>query len=484
MGSLSSHVKKAGKAGVVTATGNYSVYFLTIVAQLWLTRMLLPAEFGTYAIVTIAVEVAYAVLMIEFSTVALYRMEDENVFHTAVVMASLWVLLLALICLVLGNALDAWFQRELIVVGTVLLISKAIFGIGAIYAAYLEKDYGFGLMTVLRGFSKAVGIGIGLVAANLNYGVFSLLAIDAIYYALSSVLAIGCSRLQLNVRAFKWDLARFIIKNGSSQVLFRISGILLYRGPLLAIEILTSNRALVGLAERAFYIAGLANAVASSFHTKVAFILFKNLSANEPEYRQFLAFLLWLTSRLLLPLVFVLAGFSTEIINVAFGPKWRPSAKFLEDLALYSACAIIFTILTQVLLVQWRIIIVSLTQGVLALVTVAVAILCKQLSEDLVWIASAVSFSFLLGCVFFFVLTHKGISSACHLGFGTLVPLILAAVVGKASAGIGAYGMAIVGLGVLLVVCLVDFLQYRYFLRSALQALRRLAEARHGRTDG
>lgn len=360
-------MRQAIRGSMIVATGNYLVYAATILAQLWLIRLLAPADYGFYAIVIVIVELTYVLLMVEFATACVYRMEDDNVFHTAVLMAIVWCGGVTLLLWLIGPLAKHWIDDKTWSFVTILVFAKTAYGVGAVYGGYIERDLKLGYLTVVRSLSRIVALMFGIFLAENGYGVQALLAIDILNYALATILTIIVSPLKVRWRHYSIALGKIVLQKGYSQFQFRLSGIVLYRSPVMLVEAITGDKALVGLIDRAMYVAGLANAVTSAFHSKIAFIVFRRLSSIPGALSHNLDILLWIIPRLLSPIPVLFVAYSDSIVTWLFGEQWHLLAPILRGLAAFSIIVVVYNVLNQALMGLDSLKKVTITQWVMCL---------------------------------------------------------------------------------------------------------------------
>jgi len=474
---LRRHSRKALAGSLISGVGNYGVYALNVLAQLWLIRFVAPAEFGFYAIATISVEVIYVFSMFEFATVALYGREDENVFHTAIILAIIWTLVTAALAVVGVFVLSGWIDPLALRFFAILLMAKVFFGVGAVYAAFLEKDYKFGQVATIRSVTRAVALLGGAIAAHQGLGAASLLLIDTAYYVSASVLTIAYSPFSVRLDGYRHTLVRSMFKQAGRQTMFRLSGVLLYRSPVLAVEALTSNRALVGAVERGMYFGGLINNIAATFHTKVAFVLFRNLEADVRDIGKFLEVSLWMLSRAAVPVVLLLAARGDVIVSIVFGEGWVVTGELLQGLALFSIAAVIFTLLTQVFLASSRFEAVALVQSAMCLSIGTAALAVITMDMRFVVLARSVSLVFTAGSLSLMLMLGDVLRAKQRLAITVLGPLVAAAALGEYIADHNAATIAAALAFAIAVVSCVDYYADRRQATTVVAAIRSIWQA-------
>jgi O-antigen/teichoic acid export membrane protein len=422
-------MRQALRGSLIVASGNYLVYGVNIFVQLWLIRLLAPADYGFYAVVTVIVELSYVLLIPEFATACIYKMEDDSVFHTAVLMSVIWCAGMALLFLLISPLLTRWVNDQTLQFVLILLFAKAAFGVGAVYGAYLERDMRFGRVTAIRSLSKLVALCVGILLAQYGFGVQSLLAIDVISYLIAALFTFALSPLRVKWSLFSRGLAWFVLRKSFSQLQFRLSGVALYRSPVLLMEMLTGDKTLIGYIDRAMYLAMLTNAVASAFTTKIAFILFKKLSDNPEELKNNLDLLIWGLSRSLLPIMVVFIAYAEQVVLWLYGSQWLAVAHMLSGLAAFSTVLILYNVFNQVYMGVDRLGVITIIQWAMIIGVAVAAIITHKAGYS--WSLFAYAWSGIFCASFVYLVTNSQIQVASsHTLRIILVPIAVGTVVG------------------------------------------------------
>ena len=207
-------INKALKGSMILTMGDYAVYAFNIVAQLWLIRLLSPSQYGQYAIISAIVEFAYVLLTIEFATACIYYLDNEDIFHTAVILAWIWSVGMVVALYGLRYITTFWINEQNWVFASILVLLKFIYGISVVYGTYIERHLHFGKLTIVRSLAKLIALGCGIVIAKRGGGIKALVCIDMINYLLASLTIIAVSPLKVKLSSFRFDLAKLILKKG------------------------------------------------------------------------------------------------------------------------------------------------------------------------------------------------------------------------------------------------------------------------------
>jgi O-antigen/teichoic acid export membrane protein len=399
-------IRQAFKGSLAVAAGNYLTYGFTILAQLWLVRLLAPEIYGAYAIILVIVEITYVLVMIEFGTACLYDMDNEQIFNTAVVMAWIWSIAILLFLLITYPVAKYWVDERTWAVVIILISVKCLYGVSAVYGTVLERNLQFGKLTYLRTFSRVVGLSIGLVMANKGFEINALLAIDLVYYLIAAFLIIYISPLKVSIREFDRQLAKKLIKNSFSQFHFRLSGTVLYRSPVILVQLLTGDKVLVGFMDRAIYLAQIVNTLTSAFTSKIAFILFKRLQSTPGYLERKIQLMIWFMTRLLVPVLAVFILLPKWIITLIYGEKWIIAAPLLAGLAVFSVVVTIYNILNQYFMSVEKLGVVTRLQWVMFAVMVITTVLIQLLELHYSYLTWVWSLLFLLATIYLTFTKH------------------------------------------------------------------------------
>lgn len=412
------------KSSLIVTGGNYLAYGVNIMAQLWLIRLLSPSEFGQYAIILVTVEILYVFLMLEFATACICHMEDEQIFHTAIVFAAAWVVLLIVVLWVLGIFVLNFVSKDVWQYSSILVVLKAIYGIGAIYGAYLEKDMKFGFLTVGRSISKILGLTVGIGMAMNEFGVVSLIAIDAVNYILSAIITIALSPLRLKISLVRGDYFLTVIKNGFSQFKFRLSGVLLYKSPVILVQSLTGDAALVGIVDRAMYVAMLFNAITAAFTTKIALIYFKRATEMQGGVKKKLNMMLWLITRGALPMLLVFLYYPNVVVRWIYGDGWDLVTPYIQGFSAFSVLVVVYNLVNQLYMAANRLYIVTAVQMIMGLLFLISMLSIRQLDYGFDYLSWAWSVMYFIAVMVLMKL--KAIESYIENGLKIVaIPLVI-----------------------------------------------------------
>lgn len=419
-----SFIRKALRGTVYVAIGNFGSQFLAILVQLLMIRLLSPEIYGKYATVNVIVEIAYTIAVVEFSTACVYDIDREETFHSAVFMAIGWTIALALCFISIGFFISRYIDKSLWDIASVLIISKTIYGIGAVYGTYVERDFKFAGLSFMRLFSKAFGLGIGLLAAHLGYGIYSLLVVDVLNYLITTVLIIYFSTLKISWEKFQIKAAKNILHQGFKQFQFRLSGVVLYRSPILVAQALGGSSSIIGYIDRAMYLAQILNTFATSFTSKIALLLFRKIGKKSDDLTRLLEFMIWLFSRAFIPVAAIYLFQSNSLLKHLYGNEWLPAAPYLSGLAIFSFLLVNYNLLNQFYMALDKVEIVTRIQWTMVVCFVALSYSLNSLDigfEVLSWI-----WSFLFIVATFFLLwkrNHKSVLPRATKEM--LLPLVL-----------------------------------------------------------
>ncbi len=363
-------INRAFKGSLVVASSNYLAYGFNILAQLWLIRILSPELYGQYAVVLVVVEFTYVLLMLEFATACIYDMDNEEVFNTAVIMALVWTSGVILILFVVSPVAKIWLDEQTFVFAATLIVIKCGYGIGAVYGTYIERHVQFGRLSLIRAFAKILGLAVGIWLAERGFGIKALLAIDVVNYTLAAVLITCISPLKVRFRDFNRNLAMRLVRNSFSQFQFRLSGVALYRAPVILVQQITGDKALVGFMDRAMYLAQMVNAITSAFTSKIAFILFKRLGSVPGGLERSVQSIIWFTAHLLIPVLILFFIFSDEVVHRLYGEGWTAVAPLLTGLAPFSVVVVLYNIINQFYMSINRLGVVTICQWIMLIIMV------------------------------------------------------------------------------------------------------------------
>jgi PST family polysaccharide transporter len=381
---------RAAKGVFWTATSNWGNELTRLLVFVILARLLDPKDFGLVALALVFIGMTQVVADQGMADALVQRKDLHPAHYDSAFWMSVAVgLFLAAIMAGLAKPISlALGEPRLAPVIAVLALSIPISSLNLVQRALMTRELAFRSLALRTLVSIGVGATIGVTAAFLGFGVWSLVA-QQITAPIAGVLVLwGVSdwrpRAAFSYRHFK-DLFGF----GANVVGFRLLNYFTRTSDQLFIG------SFLGAASLGFYTIGfrmlrLLFQVTSSLIDRVAFPLYSRLQGNAPRlvraHYKSTAF----AGLIAFPAFIGMVALAPDFVPVVFGTKWMESVPIMQILAFLGVVQFLTylngTMLKALGKPSWQVIIVAVTSVLkvvaffiavrFGIIAVAVASLC------------------------------------------------------------------------------------------------------------
>ena len=313
--------------------GNQITSFVVFIA---LTRFLRPEEIGVVAIAAAFIDIGLPLMRGGFPESVVQRAELDKVqadtcFWTT--MASSIILTLAIIAL--APSLSLLFDAPSF--ASVLQVLALMFPLSALTAtheALIIRSFGFKSLALRSIIANTVGGVVGLGAAWMGYGVWSLV-VQRIVTSIVSIFVIWASyrwlpRLRFSKVEFV-AMARFGLNMMGITFLSSLNG----RATDFVLGFFLGPQA-VGYVRVASRCLDMVTQFAVSPLTSVALTTFSRLQDDQPRFERAVARMVQVCGVLSFPAYFGLGMIAGDLVPLVFGPQWAISGTLLPILSLFA----------------------------------------------------------------------------------------------------------------------------------------------------
>jgi PST family polysaccharide transporter len=317
------------KSLVWSTVENGGLALISFVSLIVYLRLLSAADFGLYAAALALIEVLGVLVTMLFHNALVQRPQiTERHFDTAFCATLVLSLIMALACWALAPLFAALVHRPSAV--PVLAWMALIFpcsGVSATLVARQRRDLEFRSLAMRSLIGRLAGGGIGIAAACLGAGLWSLVLQQILIAAISSaVLWVNAAR-RPRLR-FGYAEFRQLIGFGALSV----SGLLLSTSirriyTLLASFLLGVETA--GYLNLSFRVVDVFWAIAATAVSQVALPMLAGLQANPTRFKRAYQFSTQFSCLVLYPCFVGLATVAPDVIELLFGRRWLPSAPYV-----------------------------------------------------------------------------------------------------------------------------------------------------------
>lgn len=330
------------RGGASVAVTSYGLLLFGFTANLILTRLLTPGDFGIYSLGFFF----FSLLNLRpklgvdqaFAHIPQTDAQSSGTFAILSISAGASSVLLALIVVPILFLLG--YQQAVIWVTLVLAAFGMSDAIMAVAWVQLDKALLFSRVSLITALAFPLAYVPAFYLALHGGGYWALVAQNATY---SVLLLIGlwwtARRYLSDIWGLRWTfssmLAKRFLRFGVVVGFATLAASLLYQfdnflvGTFVGIDTL-------GFYDRAYRIAQWPSLLISGVLTRTAFYAYSQLQNDLVRLTKTVTMSLWIVTTLALPVALAIFVSADDLVLLLFGDKWLPSAVFVRFLVLYS----------------------------------------------------------------------------------------------------------------------------------------------------
>ena len=306
---------------------SYVGFAINFVIQLVLVRLLVPEDFGLFALGLSIAEILFIFFSFSFSMAVVQIQEAESLFDTAFYLSLISGFLILLIGGVISICISPHYPFPSVLAFFILCALQPLQGCSSIYSASMEKELQFKKNAFVRGIATNFS-GFGAIfLAYLGVGVWSLVGREMITALLMLMGMRWFSHDRFHQR-FNRETAKKLLSFGYKMLFSRGLEIIYNRVPNFFIGTFAGTRAL-GLFSQTYYLATLPNTILSPAHQNVAFATYSKVQDDHEKMSKAFYITNYFFIRLLLPFMLVLLFYPSEILGILYGDKWIEASPML-----------------------------------------------------------------------------------------------------------------------------------------------------------
>jgi len=333
---------QAVRGGLWVALSSYWTIAFGFVANIGLTRLLSPADFGTFSLAMFFVQLLRLQTKLglgyAFGQHKCVGGEAVTTYILLDIGAGISGLALFLLSAPLLRFLG--YSSLVIRVGTALAAAAMMEGIGGVGGVLLEKELRFAPVSLVQSVAFPLSYAPAFWLATHDGGVWSLVAQNLTYNLLFLVGSAWFVWRRLpHIWQVQWRfsplLARQFLRFGIVVGVGMLAGMLLtqldnfFIGTFVGVSVL-------GFYDRAYRIAQWPSILFNAVLARTAFYTYARLQEDKERLQKTVTMVLWLITMLALPLALVLFITAPDLIVLLYGERWLPSALFLRILVVIS----------------------------------------------------------------------------------------------------------------------------------------------------
>ncbi len=330
------------RGGATVALTSYWLFGFGFAANLILTRLLTPADFGIFALATFFYSLLNLRPKLGIDQAFAQHPRTDAAASGTFAALSLGAGLATLALTLLAAPLLLFFHYEAPIVIALLVsagigVSDSIMGIAWVQ---LDKALLFTRVNLVTAVAFPLAYLPAFYLAFNGGGYWALLAQNALYaLLLLGGLWFTARRALPEIWRARWffskTLARQFLRFGIFVGLATIFGTLIYQfdnflvGTFVGVDTL-------GYYDRAYRIAQWSSILVGSVLMRTVFYAYSRLQNDMPRLTKTAAMSLWIVTTFAVPIALAIFVSADELILFLFGAKWLPSAIFLRFLVIYS----------------------------------------------------------------------------------------------------------------------------------------------------
>jgi O-antigen/teichoic acid export membrane protein len=312
-----------------------TLFVITFIGNIFLIRMLVPGDYGTFALILSIVDIIFIIGSLGISNACVYYHDDDpDVFETGMVLS--WVLALILVCasfiaVIILNLFSLYSGLVLLLILLTSIVNSLNIPT-SVYLANIECNLDFKKSALLTFVGPILGLLVGLWLANNEFGIWALFYKNSLAVLLTFVIVFFISKSSIKFSYSKY-ISKKILRYGLGIFYQRVSEIFSIRLPMFLLSFLAGVTVL-GLYERSRYLAQLQNTVLDTVFGKVAFTIYSKVKNNSKAVTKGCQLTLLFVSRLSFLSALLVFYYSDFIIALLFGNEWKESSGFLQGFSL------------------------------------------------------------------------------------------------------------------------------------------------------
>ncbi len=399
--------RKAVRGGLWSAGINYVSYFCNFVCNIWLARLLVPENFGVFALATSIADIIFMLGGFGFVQACIQMQDEPDVFDTGLVISFGLCLVLALFGAGVATVFysKAIYSIEVSIFLVTLCLIKSVRMPASIFLAVLDKELRFRRSAFVSAISSSLSVGLAVILAMRGWNEWSLLMREVAAFGFFLVGAVLFSPYSFGF-SFNRVTARKLWSFSLGMYFQVFSSRLTSSLPSFVIGSLAGTGVL-GLFNRSFYLSRLPNRMLNPFFGRVAFSIYSKVKNEAQKIAYGMEWNLFLSCRITFLAGALTLLFPKYLLISILGGQWEPAAGFFQGFAPFIVFGSIFAVLQQGFFARGSINPVTWCRIISAVVTAAGIGLAWALGGRWVIVSWATSAGTMLGAAILMLLCHK-----------------------------------------------------------------------------
>ena len=334
--------KKAVLAVLWNSFGNYIGSAINFFSQLILVRLLLPEDFGIFALAVSIIEIIPFLTSWSFSIAIIQMPEQKDLINTAFWLSLIEAIILFVVSLGIFLFLQIHYPNkiELSLVFLFIAFSRGINLLSAVYAACMEKDLHYKNLSLLRSIINIVSVVAAVSSAIFGFGVWSLVVKELVTSVLCLVSFKYISKWKFEWR-FSINIAKSLLHFNTKMLFSRGLEVIHFKIDSFLVGILSGTN-ILGYYAQARYLADVTNAISAPGTVVAALPVYSKIQNDEKKLKEAIRLSNFFLIRFMLPFSLLFLIFPYEVVKLLLGEKWERVGLPLQWLALYPLLVPVF----------------------------------------------------------------------------------------------------------------------------------------------
>ena len=328
---------RAVRGSLWVALSSYWTLAFGFVANIGLTRLLSPDDFGVFSLAMFFAQLLrlQTKLGLGYAFGQYRETTGESVGTYAIMDAAAALCGPVLMGLAAPILLCLGYDRLVVWAALVLALAAFMEGLSSIAGVLLEKELHFGVVSLYQAITFPLSYIPAFWLATHGGGVWSLISQTTTYSFLWLgiwwVLRRKSPKLWWEPWRFRLDLARHFLRFGATTGLWLMAGMLFSQLDNFLIGTFAGVTAL-GYYDRAYRMAQWPGLLFNAVLLHPAFYTYARLQDDRPRLEKTATMVTWAIGMVAVPLAIAVFIAAPEIIALLYGERWLPSALFLQIL--------------------------------------------------------------------------------------------------------------------------------------------------------
>lgn len=314
--------------------GGYISFAFNLAGNIILARLLLPGDFGIFALVASVAEVLSLLAGLSFSQGIIQMAGEPDIEDTAYLLTVRVAGVLLGVGILSAGVMWALRGQTVALLLLVVFAVRLITTISYVYSAQLEREFRYRGISAMRVASAVGGVSVALVLAATGAGVWSLVGRETVVILVTYAGLRSITGWRYGGR-YNPRTASRLIRFAARMLVTRTFEALHYRADVFVLGFAAGTVAL-GFYDRARFLAELGYYAVSFAAIQVAFPLYSRFQADPEHLASSYRLVHYFLIRAMVPVLLVMAVLPRELVTLLYGAKWEQTVAPLRSLAGYA----------------------------------------------------------------------------------------------------------------------------------------------------